>query len=278
METKIQKINGNDIHTINWKINNPKAAILIVHGFAEHSGRYEHFAQFFNDSLYQVYSYDLLGHGKSSGLRAFVKSFDEYNDELEIIIEQFKSENQGLPLFILGHSMGGLIVGINAAQKRLHGINNVILSNPAMDIDSNQPKILVMLVRLLSKFTPKMPTVKLDSKFISRVEAVRISYDTDPLNYRGGSRPGMVNEFDKAGKWLAKNSKKFTQNLFLNYSKADKVVYPQGSEKFFDSVSSADKEIVEYPGLYHEILNEPEKLQVMQNMISWCDQRLESNP
>lgn len=274
MEYKIEKINGNDIYTVNWKINNPKAAILIVHGFAEHSGRYEHVAKFFNDHSFQVYSYDLLGHGKSSGIRAFVKDFTEYNDELEAIVKTFKSANPKLPLFILGHSMGGLIVGMNAVKGKLQDINNIILSNPALDIDSNQPKILVGIVRLLAKIVPKMPTVKLDSKFISRDEQVRKSYDTDPLNYRGGSRPGMVNQFDQAGKWLAENADQFRQNLYLNYSKTDKVVFPEGSEKFFAKVGSADKKIDEYSGLYHEILNEPEKLQVLENMLSWCEQRI----
>lgn len=274
MESNLQDINGHQIFINSWPINNPKAAILIVHGFAEHSSRYQHVADFFNTYEVAVMSYDLIGHGQSEGIRAYVNSFDEYETELEIMTSIFKDLYKGIPLFVLGHSMGGLIVSQNAINKKLNGINNIILSNPAFDIVSNQPKILVGIVRLLARIAPKMHTVKLDSQYISRDPEVRKSYDNDPLNYRKGSRPGMVDQFDKAGQAAIRNASSFDQNLFLNYSASDTTIAPQGSVDFFSNVSSKDKKIQNYQGLFHELLNEPEKDEIMQNMLTWINERL----
>ena len=274
MKTSTNRINDRNIHFIEWAVNDPKAILLIVHGYAEHSLRYAHVAAFFNQNHYAVHSFDFTGHGKSEGLPGYIKNFDTYVSELEFAIKTLQASNPGKPIFILAHSMGGVVTGIAAAEQKIGGLNNLILSNPGLDIVSNQPKILVILVRFFAKIAPKMKTTKLTSEFISRDVREREKYDNDPLIYREGARPGFANEFDKAGEWLRNNADKVTQNLYLNYSLTDKVVNPAASESFFDKLGSKDKSKTEYPGLYHELLNEPEKDLVMANMLAWCNDRI----
>ncbi len=274
MNSTNKLINGIATHIIDWNIENPKAAILIVHGYAEHAGRYDHVAKFFNENKIAVRSFDLRGHGLSKGERANVDNFEYFIDDLATITQSFRSDYDNVPLFVLGHSMGGLILSIAAAKNKIANIENIILSNPAFDISSNQPKILVAIIRFLAKILPNIQTVKLDSKFISRDKEVRDKYDHDPLVYRGGSKPKMINEFDNAGKWIRENASQIKQNLYLNYSKSDKVVYPFASEDFFKNISSSDKKLTEYPGLYHELLNEPEKLEVMNNVLDWINSKM----
>jgi alpha-beta hydrolase superfamily lysophospholipase len=274
MKTSDIEINGNQIHLIDWDIEKPSAILLIVHGYAEHCFRYDHVAKFFNTHSFHVRSFDFYGHGKSEGLEGYVSDFDVYVSELEEITARTKADFPEIPIFILGHSMGGVVTGIAAAKKRLSGIDKIIFSNPGLDITSNQPAILVALIRLLAPIVPKLKTTKLDSEFISRDPIVREKYDTDPLNYRKGARPGFANEFDKAGQWLREHAEKIDQHVYLNYSLTDKVVNPKASEIFYDQISSEDKTKSQYEGLYHELLNEPEKEEVMENILKWCQERL----
>ncbi|GLR19150.1 alpha/beta hydrolase [Portibacter lacus] len=274
MNTQLKDINGTKINTIEWETKNPKGVILIVHGYAEHCARYEHVAHFFNQNGYTVRSFDFSGHGKSEGTKAFISNFDIYVAELEEQAKSMVNDYPNIPGFILGHSMGGVVTGIAAARHQLSGINNIIFSNPGLDIVSNQPAILVKLIRILAPIVPKLKTTKLSSEFISRDAEERKKYDNDPLNYREGTRPGFANEFDKAGQWLRENAHQIDQNVYLNYSLSDKVVYPKASEYFYEQISSKDKSKTHYEGLYHELLNEPEKQEVMNNMLKWCNDHL----
>ncbi|WP_235296672.1 alpha/beta hydrolase [Portibacter marinus] len=274
MKVYENKIHGTRIHTIDWEIENPRGGILIVHGYAEHSHRYEHVAKFFNDAGFTVRSFDFSGHGRSGGLSGYVSNFDLYVHELEKSAFDLVRDYSSIPLFILAHSMGGVVTGIAAAKKKLSNIDHIIFSNPALDIVSNQPGILVWTVRRLAKIAPKMQTTKLGIEHISRDPEERRKYDEDPLVYRGGTRPGFADEFDKSGQWLRKNAHLITQNVYLNYSLADRVVYPNASEQFFEDISSVDKTKTHYEGLYHELLNEPEKEEVMKNILAWCENRL----
>lgn len=262
------------IHFIDWFIPDPKAVILIVHGYAEHSARYSHVADFFNKNGFSVQAFDFTGHGKSEGLRGYISDFNIYVNELEFATNKLAEDFPSTPIFVLSHSMGGTVAGIAAAKNKMGGVKNLILSNPGLDIVTLQPAILVSIVRLLAPIAPKMKTSKLSSEFISKDPKEREKYDTDPLNYRQGARPGFANEFDKAGAWLRNNADKITQNIYLNYSLTDKVVNPKASEVFFEKLSSHDKSKTEYPGLYHELLNEPEKEVVMSNMLTWCIERI----
>jgi alpha-beta hydrolase superfamily lysophospholipase len=274
MKTSIIDINETSIHLIDWGIEKPSAVLLIVHGYAEHSLRYDHVAKYFNSHSFHARSFDFYGHGKSGGVRAFVEDFETYVAELEAVTELTKTQFPNIPIFILAHSMGGTVTGIAAAKKRLNGLDKIIFSNPGLDITSNQPAILVKLIRLLAPIVPKLKTTKLSSEFISRDPIEREKYDNDPLNYREGTRPGFAHQFDKASSWLRENASKIDQDFYLNYALSDKVVYPEASVAFFEAISSADKTKTHYEGLYHELLNEPEKEEVLENILVWCKNRM----
>jgi alpha-beta hydrolase superfamily lysophospholipase len=257
-----------------WDTPDPKAAVLILHGFADHAKRYEHLAQFFVKNNFGVMSYDMRGHGESEGTRAYVKHFQSYIDDLQTVLTDFEREYDEIPRFLFGHSMGGLVAAYASAKNKLNEIDYVILSNPALDIESNQPKFLVWLIQFLSKIAPKTKTIKLDSKTISRDPKVVKAYEEDPLVYRKGTKPGMINQFNNAGRWMRNNAHKFAHPLLLLYSLSDTTVVPKASELFYEKVNSTDKEKVHFEGLYHELINEPEKDQVMETLIKWCDSRI----
>ncbi len=274
MRTFINSSQGHKIHNIEWECKDAKAVLFITHGYAEHSLRYDHVASFFNRNNYIVRSLDFTGHGQSEGLKGYIGNFETYLEDLETGLKRSLNDYPGLPHFVLAHSMGGTVAAMAAAKKKLAGIKYLILSNPGLDIVSNQPKILVWLIRRLAVIFPKMQTTKLSNEFISRDPNIRAKYDDDPLNYRGGARPGFANEFDKAGAWVRSNAHLIEQELYLNYSMSDKVVFPKASEDFYEALSSKNKTKTEYPGLYHELLNEPEKEEVMKNILEWCELRI----
>jgi alpha-beta hydrolase superfamily lysophospholipase len=262
----------------------PKAVVVIVHGYAEHSGRYDYVGRWLAERGYAVEAFDLRGHGQSSGPRAVVRSFDEYFTDLEAELADVEQRHPGVPLFLLGHSMGGGVVGLYVIRmhpdtdpKLLrplpHNFAGILLSGAGIRGRRTLPKPVLWLVRLLGRFFPGLHLTKLNAGDVSRDPDVVALYDSDPLNYRKGMPAGTLLSMIKAGLEVNEHLDRFALPLFAFHGSEDVLTDPEGSRQLDEQAVSSDKTLKIYDGLYHEVLNEPEKDEVLTDILHWLDER-----
>lgn len=241
----------------------PKAVLAICHGYAEHSGRYAQVAADLNARGYVVEALDLRGHGRSSGERVAVESYDEYLDDVEGFLARVRQRNPGKKVFLLGHSMGGGVV-VNYVIARDHQLDGLLLSGAGMLGPRPQPN-------------PNQPAARpapLDASAISRDPAVVAAYENDPLVYRGVRNPKMAAASGPAYERVQARMGEIALPLLIMHGTDDRLVPYHGSEVLLERASSKDKTLKLYPGLYHEILNEPERDVVVADVVEWLDVRV----
>ena len=248
----------------------PKAIVLLVHGYAEHLGRYEHVAARLNRSGYGVYAVDHWGHGRSDGVPGFVPAFSVYVDGVEALLAQVKTLQPAAPRILLGHSMGGLIAATTLLRGQ-HEFVGAVLSGPAIKAAQEPPALTIAIAKLLSRIVPQLGVLQLDGSLVSRDPQVVAAYRADPLVYRGkvGARLGA--ELFAAMNEVQANAARITLPILLLHGAQDGLAAPAGSEFLHQHVGSTDKTLNLYPGLYHEIFNEPEQQLVLGDMVAWID-------
>ncbi len=246
----------------------PKAVLLIVHGLAEHSGRYANLVNCFLPKGYAIYGYDHRGHGKSEGLRCYTDRFSDYGDDLKTFFDMVRSENEAMKIFLVGHSMGGTIATAYAVHHQ-HELAGLLLSGASMTVSSSVPPTLIAVARVLSAVLPKMGTMVLDASAISRDQAVVDTYVNDPLVYRGKIRARTGAELIKIWQELPAQMAEINLPILIMHGTADKLSSPEGSELLHERVSSKDKTLKLYDGFYHEIFNEPGREHVFADMETW---------
>jgi alpha-beta hydrolase superfamily lysophospholipase len=256
-----------------WPVDQPRATILLIHGLGEHSGRYQHVAEAFNAKGFTVLAPDHLGHGESPGTRVFVEQFDDYLTgvrECRAIIDQ---QCPGVPCFVLGHSMGGLIAGrlLLEDQQQYRG---ALLSGPAFAAEAPPSGLVMFIGRLLAKIAPKAGMIALDASGVSRDPQVVAAYNADPLVNHGKITAALgVALFDAMAEVMSRAAE-IKLPLLVMHGDADAMAAPKGSEQFAAAVSSSDKTLTLLPGLYHEIFNEPEGANIIAAYAEWIESRL----
>jgi acylglycerol lipase len=264
---------GLQLYTQSWLPDHPRAVVIISHGYAEHSGRYQHFANHLVENGFAVYALDHRGHGRSEGERANVKIFDEYVNDLSRFVNSVREKHPSLKRFLFGHSMGGAI----AAQlviKQPEQVDGLLLSSPYFINAVSVPAPLMAVSGIVSRVLPGLPTIKLESKDISRDVGVVKAYDTDPLNYRGGTKARFGTELLGAGKYVLSRSDSIKLPILIMVGTGDKIASAEGGRKLFESVASTDKTLQTYDGYYHEIINEIGKEKVYEDATVWLQQHL----
>ncbi len=240
----------------------PRAVVAIVHGYAEHSGRYEWTAGRLTARGYAVEALDLRGHGRSDGERVFVDAFEEYLDDVERFLERVRGRHPGQPVFLLGHSMGGGVVTCFVVARK-PALAGVLLSGSAMLSPRPAP----------DPGTPPPPPGPLPASTISRDPAVVAAYEHDPLVYRGAPRTDRAKAMGAAFALVQGGMESITVPLLIMHGTGDLLAPPEGSRRLYERAGSRDKTLKLYEGLYHEILNEPEKEQVIADVLAWLDER-----
>jgi alpha-beta hydrolase superfamily lysophospholipase len=244
-----------------------------VHGAGEHSSRYQHLAEIFCARGYIVAGLDHTGHGKSDGKYGFVERFDDHLESLERFRARVAEEFAGLPVILLGHSMGGLISALFLLEHQAQFLA-CALSAPAVKTDLEPPALQIMLIRLLSKFIPGLGVLKLDAAGVSRDPSVVEDYQYDPLVFHGKMSARSVAELFAAMQRIQASAAEITLPLLLLHGGDDAMTSPSGSQFLYDNVGSEDKTLKIYPGLYHEIFNEPEREEVLGDLLDWCEKQL----
>ena len=249
-----------------------RAVVVIVHGYAEHSGRYQHVGQALASRGYAVETLDLRGHGRSEGDRAIVRSFARFLADLRRFLRRVRERHPGKPLFLLGHSMGGTIVTLFAIRDQ-PAVQGIILSGPGLVPRSGAWRVTAPLFSALGRFFPNLPLAQLKAETVSRDPAVVESYDNDPLVYRGKMRAGMIRAFVDALNRIQAGMDSVSAPLLLLHGTADELTNVDGSNQLYERARSTDKTIRLYNGLAHEVLNEPEKGQIIGEILDWLDAR-----
>lgn len=248
------------------------AVIVIVHGAGEHSGRYEWLTKKWNENGYHIVLGDLPGQGKTEGLRGYIKSFDDYIKTVVTWIEEAKT--MGLPIFLLGHSMGGLTV-IRTLMTMPLPIKAVILSSPCLGLVNEPPKLLEEVSKLLDVFSPKLRLdTNISPELGTRNEEVRAEDAFDPL-YNRKISIRWYRELRKAMN-IAHNEPQRFPNLPLLVLQGgdDRIVNKHDVKAWFDRLLIHEKIYKEWDGLFHEVFNEPEREQVFTFALDFVRKKL----
>ncbi|MEJ5309693.1 MAG: lysophospholipase [Anaerolineae bacterium] len=250
-----------------------KAILLIVHGLAEHCGRYMNVVNHFVPLGYAVYGLDHIGHGKSEGTRVYVGRFAEYTDTLKLYFDLIRLEHPDTPVFLVGHSMGGLIGALYLLEHQ-NELAGAVLSGPLVKMAGGVSPGVVFMGKLLSTLAPKVGLTALSAEGVSSDPAVVQAYVNDPLVYTGKITARLAGELIAATQRLTAEAAKITLPLLIVQGSADRLVDPAGAKLLYDTVSSVDKTLKVYEGFYHEVFNEPERAQVLGDVEAWLAQRL----
>ena len=273
-EEKFEGERGNAIYYRSWKpTGKAKAVVVITHGQGDHSGRHLHTAEHLSGKGFAVWAADLRGHGKSDGKRGHVDSFDDYLADTYRVIEKAKQENPLVKAFLFGHSLGGLIV-LDYAEKMSGTISGVIASAPLLRLKMKVPPWKIALGKILSSLTPTLSMkTGLDPNLLSHDQQVVNDYINDPLVH-GVATTRFYTELMRAANETQTDGKKLTLPCLVMVGSGDGIVDSSATQEFFRTIASTDKTLKVYDGLYHELLNEPQKESMLSEMSGWISTRI----
>ena len=266
-------VGGVQIEWRSWAPADPARAVVVIsHGAGEHMGRYEHVAAGLRDAGLAVYALDHRGHGRSGGPRALIDRLDHAVADLDRLVALAGEQHPGLPVFLLGHSMGGTIALRYAAE---HGerLSGMILSGPLAAIEP-PPRPLALLARGLSVVAPRAGALAVDPALVSRDPEVVRRYRDDPLVHHGKLPARTVVELSREVETLPETVGRIRIPVLIAYGTEDRLCPPSGSVMVGKRIGSSDVTVLPFEGLHHEILNEPEQAAVLAAMIDWLRARL----
>ncbi|MEM4409058.1 MAG: alpha/beta hydrolase [Candidatus Caldarchaeum sp.] len=250
----------------------PKAVICLVHGLGEHSGRYEHVAEVLTATGYAILTFDLRGHGRSAGPRGHMPSFDAFMRDIDRLLLQAEIRYPAKPRFLYGHSLGGILV-LNYALRRKPDLRGMVVTSPGLRTALEEQKAKVTLVRLLGSLFPSLALPSgLDPRTLSHDQTVVQAYIHDPLVHDKitlGFGKIMLDVIP----WTFAHAHELSLPLLLMHGTDDALTYARGSEEFA-RLAGEKVTLKLWPGLYHELHNEPQKREVLQSMIEWLDSHL----
>ncbi len=265
---------GAKLYQQSWRPDgDAKAVIVLVHGYDEHSGRYEYFAKHCTNHGFAVHTLDHWGHGKSDGRNGFVPKFSVYHDGLSALIDGLAESDAALPRILVGHSLGGLIAATYLLEHQSQ-FRAAILSGPAIMAAEEPSAFLKVISGLLSKISPKLGVIGLDAKAVSRDPQVVADYMADPLVSGSKISARLGHEMMMQMDHIQSHAARISLPLLMLHGAEDSLAAAEGSRFLDANVGSTEKQLFIYPALYHEIFNEPEKDAVLNDMTDWLNRLL----
>jgi len=254
-----------------WLPERPSRVLLLVHGYAEHSGRYEAMAAWFAARGAAVQAYDHRGHGRSTGPRCHVGRFGEFLDDLAAVLDSVRAQHAELPVTLAGHSMGALIT-LAFLAERTPPVASAVTSGAALSLGAVSP-VLKALARALRRVAPRLSLGSgLDPEGLSRDPEVVHRYLEDPFVYRTMTA-SLGAELLAAAPRTAARAPEIRVPLLMLHGAADPLCAAAGSRSFHAGLDPARSVLRIYPGLRHEIWNEPEREAVWQDVWTWLEER-----
>lgn len=265
-------LDGRKVFFNKWEVQNSKITIALVHGMGEHSGRYDAFAQYFNENEISVLAMDIFGHGNTEGKKGHTSKMDDYLWQIDLLINVTKQQFKDNKIVLYGHSMGGCLV-LNALFKRNLDVSAIIASAPAIRPGFKVP-MLKLIIGKIGRFI--MPSITqpngLDVNGLSNDPKVIEAYLADPLVHDLVSAEVGMGLLEW-GVWLEKNAKKTPLPLLIMHGSEDKLTSFASSEKFVENLEG-DATFKAWKGLKHEIHNEAEKVEVLSFAKKWIESKI----
>lgn len=269
-EGEFQGKNDIRIFSQTWKVNKPKGIVVLVHGLGEHSNRYMNIINELDGKGISFYAIDHRGHGRSGGKRGHVDNFMDYIHDMKILVNMARDENPEVPLFMLGHSLGGAIA-CRYALTYESDLKGLILSGPGVKPILNMPGFVVGMAKFMANILPSMGQSNgIDASDLSHDSEVVKAYVEDELNHDRITY-GWFAEFLKNGEYCIERAEELTLPLLLIHGGEDKLCDVKGTQALLERSSSMDKEIQIFDGLFHETMNEEEdaKAEVLKTVAKW---------
>jgi len=271
-EETIKSLDGLNIFVRSWSpATTPRAVVVICHGVNSHGGQYLWAAEQFVDHGFAVYWLDLRGRGKSEGERFYVEDIAEYVGDLAATVNLAKSREPGLPVFLLGHSAGGVVSCTYTLENQAE-LAGLICESFAFKVPA--PDFALGIIKGVSHLAPHLPVLKLKNEDFSREPAAVQALNSDPLIHNEIQPAATVAALVRADERLEKEFPLITLPVFILHGTVDKATVPAGSQFFYDTVGANDKTLRLYEGHFHDLLNDTGKESVMADIQGWIDQRL----
>jgi alpha-beta hydrolase superfamily lysophospholipase len=251
-----------------WMPPQPRGVVALVHGIAEHCGRYAFLAERACERGLGVASLDLRGHGRSPGERSYVERFDDYLLDVDALLARAQELAAGCPLFLMGHSMGGAIALRWLAQRR-QPLAGLILSSAALKVGGDVPRLLVALAPLLSRWLPHLRGTRFDPAVISRDAAAVAAYVNDPLVSLQAPPARTGAELLRAMEANRAAAPALTTPVYLFHGEADRLTDPAGSREICELWGGPDRTLRLWPGSRHETLNDLDHAAVGTELLDW---------
>jgi len=271
-EQRITYPDGTGINLHHWPATGaPRAVMVLQHGFNAHGGHMAWPAARFGAAGYACYAVDLRGRGKSDGERFFVDDFDEYLADLQLAFDRARADHPDLPVFLIGHSAGG-VVATSYALKHQAQLAGLICHSFAFRVPA--PRLVLNLLQWIGGVLPRLGVLKLKNADFSRDPAHVAMMDADPLIANETQPAKTVGEMWKADKTLEVSFGRLTLPVLIIHGTSDHATLPAGSRFFHDHAGSSDKTLKLYDGHYHDLLADTGKEGVMADILAWTDARI----
>lgn len=260
---------GQHIFYRNWQSQNrPKGIIVIIHGLNSHSGYYEGFASQLNENGFEVFALDLVGRGHSEGERFYISDFNEVLSDIDTLIGIAASKYPVIPVFLFGHSAGGVFSAAYAVKNQ-HKLQGLILESFALKIPAPAPALAA--IKFLARFIPHVRLVKLNNEDFSRDAAHVLKMNNDPFLSQEVQPAKTMQQLLLASEYLKKQTTSIKLPLLVLHGTADRATSPSGSEYFEKRVGSSNKLLKLYEGHYHDLLNDKRNELVIRDIIHWLN-------
>jgi alpha-beta hydrolase superfamily lysophospholipase len=263
---------GPSIHQRSWRpAGTPRAVVVICHGVNSHGGQYAWTGERLADASFACYALDLRGRGKSGGERFYIDSVAEYVADLAGVIRFAKSREPGLPVFLLGHSAGG-VVSCTYTLDHQEELAGLVCESFAFQVPA--PAFALAAIKGLSRFAPRLGALKLRNEDFSRDPRAVAILNADPLIAREVQPARTVAALVRADERLRREFPRITLPVFILHGTADRATVPAGSRFFYETAGSKDKTLKLYEGHFHDLLNDLGKEEVLADIRAWIDRHL----
>jgi alpha-beta hydrolase superfamily lysophospholipase len=271
-EETLKTPDGTTLYAKIYGREKPRGGIVLIHGFGEHSGRYEALIRHLLDKGYAVQAYDHRGHGKSAGLYGHIDRFGQYEEDLDFVVSTSGARLGTDKLFLIGHSMGGL-VALRYLTTARHRIEGAVISAPLIEIAAKVPPHKLLLARASAALFPRLRMKnEIDPMVLSRDAEIGRAYAADPLVGKMVSTRWFLEALG-AMEELRRQAAQITLPVFVMHGTEDRLANVEATKRLFETLASGDKELKIYEGYYHELFNEPEKQEIYERLTDWLDKR-----
>ena len=265
-ETTIESFDGTQLYFSKDMADDAKAAVVIVHGLCEHAGRYDELTEQLNKRRFNVYRFDHRGHARSEGKRTFYSDFHQIIEDVNVVVDRALQESSDLPVFVIGHSMGGFATA-SFGTKYPGKVKGIVLSGALTRYNTKVAGELPLDLPTGTYFPNE-----LGSGVCSDPEVVS-AYASDPLVEKQIS-VDLFNSLGNGVAWLKEHAKQFVDPVLVLHGANDGLVSEQDSREFYGDIASTDKTLKIYAHLMHEIFNEPTRHEVIEEAITWIEKHI----